>query len=349
VTGGAPVGVDPERVARYLRARLPEAQDLRVVSLNRNVGGTSRETWFAEVEWTTADGPATAAYTIRIDHPDADPQIPLAFEHAVYAALSDSGIPVPRARWHESDPEWIGRPFYVRDAIAGSTSPNRLFAPDATERRARIGRDFAEKLALVHTADWRALGLDRLMTVPESPVDSARTELRRWTDYYAEHRVEDRPVLSGLLSWLAGNAPREVDRISLVWGDVGLGNFIYRDDEVVGLIDWEYAHLGDPMKDWASAFMRGVQNLLPEEELFAHYARAGGIPVDRARIEYYTAFISAQYSILSAPLLQRIEDRDGRVDVTVPRNCVGMPYQLERDALRIVGRLSAGRPVADVR
>jgi aminoglycoside phosphotransferase (APT) family kinase protein len=340
MTGAA--GLDSAQVEAYLRARIADADGMTVESLSRNVGGTSRETWFARATWATPDGPTGGAFTLRIDHPGSEPQIPLSFEHAVYDLLGDSAIPVPRALWYEADPTWIGRPFYVREAIEGSTSPKPLFAPEASERRAAIGRQFAEKLALVHTTDWRALGLDRIMAVPASPQDAAMIELARWTDFYARRRAEARPVLSGLLSWLGDNAPTTVARTSLVWGDVGLGNFIYRDDEIVGLIDWEYAHLGDPMKDWASAFMRGVQNLLPKDELFAHYERAGGIPIDERSIDYYTAFISAQYSVLASPLLRRIEDEGGRVDVTVPRNCVGMPYQLELDALEIVDRL-AGR------
>jgi aminoglycoside phosphotransferase (APT) family kinase protein len=333
-------GLDAVRLERYLRFRMPDATDLSVVSVKRNVGGTSRETWFARTEWTQGGKPRSGAFTVRIDHPGSTPQIALAYEHDVYAALDGSDIPVPRARWYEADTAWIGRPFYIRDAIEGSTSPKPLFTSDAGERRAAIGRDFAEKLAAVHTADWRSLGLDRLMRVPDGPDDSARTELRRWTGYYAEQRIEPRPVLSGLISWLASNPPTGADRISLVWGDVGLGNFIYDDDRIVGLIDWEYAHLGDPMKDWASAFMRGIQNLLPKEELFAHYERASGIVVDERRIDYYTAFISAQYSVLASPLLRRLDEKQGRVDITVARNCVGMPYQLEMDAMTIIERMA---------
>ena len=45
----------------------------------------------------------------------------------------------------------------------------------------------------------------------------------------------------------------------------------------------EQAHLGDPMKDWASALFRGVDNLLPREELFAEWEKESGLRIDQDR------------------------------------------------------------------
>lgn len=124
----------------------------------------------------------------------------------MHAALGSSDIPVPRALWFEDDPSWIGTPFYVRESIPGSTSPKKLFAPDNTAGRRAIGRQVAELLARVHTADWRGLGLDRFMPVPDDPSRSALMQVERWRRSYDADRVEPRPVLAELLSWLRRNA-----------------------------------------------------------------------------------------------------------------------------------------------
>ena len=42
----------------------------------------------------------------------------------------------------------------------------------------------------------------------------------------------------------------------LVQGDTGPGNFLADDGVVTGLVDWEFAHVGDPMDDWAWVEMR---------------------------------------------------------------------------------------------
>ena len=38
-------------------------------------------------------------------------------------------------------------------------------------------------------------------------------------------------------------------RETLVHGDFWPGNLIWRDDELVGVVDWEEAHVGDPLCD----------------------------------------------------------------------------------------------------
>ena len=90
--------------------------------------------------------------------------------------------------------------------------------------------------------------------------------------------MEPKPVMTSLASWLKRNA-LESDRISMVWGDVGMSNFIFRDGSIVGLTGREQAHLGDPMKDWASALSRGIDNLPAEDELFSVYEEFSGIPM----------------------------------------------------------------------
>ncbi|WP_319409375.1 hypothetical protein [uncultured Desulfosarcina sp.] len=71
----------------------------------------------------------------------------------------------------------------------------------------------------------------------------------------------------------------------MVLGDVGLGSFISRGEEVVGLTDLKKAHIGDLMKDLASALYRGVDNLIPRNELFAAYEEESGLKVDQDNVE----------------------------------------------------------------
>ena len=135
------------------------------------------------------------------------------------------------------------------------------------------------------------------------------------------------------LSWLKRNAPDKVARVSLVWGDVGLGNFIMDGDRIVALTDWEQSHLGDPMKDWASALWRGVDSLLPRDEMFGIYEEASGIAIDLEAIEYYSVFIDAQYVCTSHPVIREVIDH-GLGDVTFERLGLGIPWYCLADAYR---------------
>jgi aminoglycoside phosphotransferase (APT) family kinase protein len=329
--------LDAARIGDYLSGRL-DASQLTVTSLRRNVGGMSRETWFADVEGIREGAPFTDSFTFRVDHPDgAVVPVSLEREYRTFAALTATPVPVAAALWFCDDPSVLGRaPFYVRRTVPGSASAGKLFAPGSEARRRAIGISLAQRLAAVHTLDWTAAGFDTFMRVPTTPEQCALLELEHYESAYRAADPEPMPVVEALYSWLKRNVPHDVQRTSLVWGDVGVGNFIYRGDEVVALTDWEQAHLGDPMKDWASALWRGVDSLAPREELFAAYEAASGLTVDEERIAYYSVFIDAEYVGTSFPLLS--DFRKGRVrDATFVRLGLGVPYLCMDHGLRAIG------------
>lgn len=330
-------GLDRDRVGAYLRDRLA-ADSLEVTTLKRNVGGMSRETWFVDVTGVRGGEPFTDALTIRVDHPEGS-VVPVGLdrEYRIFAALTPTTVPVAEALWYETDEELIGRaPFYVRRTVPGSASAGRLFARGNEETRRRIGLHLAERLAAVHTLDWAEAGLDAFMAVPQRPEDCALLELAHYEEAYRAADPEPMPVVEALFSWLKRNTPTEVERVSLVWGDVGVGNFIYSGDRVVALTDWEQAHLGDPMKDWASALWRGADALVSREEMFEAYEKAGGPRIDEERIEYYSVFIDAEYVCTSFPLLSEFGPHGVR-DATFARLGMGVPYLCMDHGLRTIG------------
>lgn len=329
--------LDGGRVEAYLRERMPDRAGLRLAALSRSVGGMSRETWFADVEWEDGGAAASQRLTIRLDHPEGSvvPR-PLWWEYRVLQGLYGSAVPVAEPLWYEEDERLLGRaPFYVRDNVPGDASPKHLHAPGTEERRASIGRDFARALAHVHTFDWREGGLAEFMDVPELGRDCALQTLARIRGHYERTAAEPSPVMAELFAWLERNAPTEVVRVSLIWGDVGVGNFIYADDRVVALTDWEQAHLGDPMKDIASALWRGVEGLIDRDELFAIYEETSGIPVREESIAYYTTFMNVESTCNSHAVVRAFSERTP--EITFARLGLGIPFSCQDLALRSIG------------
>jgi aminoglycoside phosphotransferase (APT) family kinase protein len=314
-------------------------RDVDLVGLKRISGGMSRETWFADVRF---DDGTTERYTVRLNHESGSvAPAPLELEFKVLDSLQRTSVPAAKPLWFEEDAELIGRaPFYVRENVAGTAAFRELFEAGAEERRARIGRQLAELLAAVHTADWKAAGFGEFMAVPETPEDCALLELRKYRAYYERNRIEPQPVVAEMLSWLARNAPTSVQRVSLVWGDVGLGNFIFDDHGITALTDWEQAHLGDPMKDWAFAIWRGADSLLPREEMFEIYESSSGLKVDTDVVDYYRPFINAMNVLTSASLIPQIVDGHFG-DITFARLAMGMPFQCLEDGYAAMRELTA--------
>ena len=328
--------IEREPLEAYLRGRLPEREGLRLTGLKRTPGGMSRQTWFVDLEWSGAEALESQRVTIRFDH-DIGSVVPnpLVHEYNVMACLYGSAVPVAEPLWFEEDAGILGRPFYVRDCVAGDASPKRIFAPGNEELRARMGRQLVELLAALHTLDWRAAGMADVTQVPTTPRDAALLELGRYRSHWHETAVEPGPALAELYTWLERNAPTTIPRVSIVWGDVGVGNFIYRDD-IVALTDWEQAHLGDPMKDIAAALWRGLEALLPKEEIYAFYEERAGYPIIQENVDYYHVFIDAQ-NVSTTGSVFRYFSGDTPPDVSFARMGLGISYRCLDLGLRAIG------------
>ncbi len=326
-SSGARHVVDPLRIEKYLAERWPQRSGLRVERVRRIVGGMSRRTHFVDVAWTSDDGsPEITTLNFRSDHAGLTVfTVPLWWEFEVLRRLHGTEIPVARPLWYEDDPQIMGfAPFYLREVVPGSAQSKPLFTPGSEQRRLELGRQVVTLLARVHTLDWAELGFGEFMSVPDSPAACATHELDHWEGFYREHAVEPRPMVHEVFGRLRQNPPSS-DRISLLWGDVGIGQFIYEDDRVTALTDFEMSRLGDPMMDWAAALTRGLDHLIPRDEAFEIYERESGIAIDLERIDYCT-LVAAASCFCWHPLLR---DLSGGVpqDAALTRLGVGLTWQ----------------------
>ena len=107
------------------------------------------------------------------------------------------------------------------------------------------------------------------------------------------------PFLRACFAWLRLHVPAVDGPPSLVQGDTGPGNFLHDGEHLTALLDFELAHLGDPMEDLAWIGTRNSQDPVPDfDALLAAYEHAGG-HVDRARIRYHFVFAELRIAILS--------------------------------------------------
>ncbi len=285
-------------IEQFLRARLPERSGLKVTGLKKHTEGFSLETYSFDVEWHENGGRRTERLVVRKEPPagllepyDLEPQ------YRVLAALADTPVVAPRVLWFESDPSFLGAPFYVMEWVEGEV-PLPILDEDGglpirdDAVRESVGRDFARILAAIHTVDWRAKELD-FLGAPRDGRDAAERAVDTWAGYIERARLGPLPMLTYALGWLRRHLPREAP-ITLVHGDYRTGNFIMRAGRIVAFLDWEMVHLGDPMEDvaWSvSRIWRGESglagHLIERERLFEWYREAGGHEVDEERVRFY--------------------------------------------------------------
>jgi hypothetical protein len=145
-----------------------------------------------------------------------------------------------------------------------------------------------------------------------SIADHVRAELDVW-EGRLDASGQAEPFLRACFAWLRANVPEVAGPPSLVQGDTGPGNFLHDDGHLTALLDFELAHLGDPMEDLAWIATRNSQEPVPDfEALLDAYVRAGGA-VDRDRIRYHVVLAELRIAVLAIERADRAPSADADV------------------------------------
>jgi len=200
-------------------------------------------------------------------------------------------------------PDAGGGAAYVMERVEGETIPPKLLRdPRLEAARASLASRCGVELARIHTIDPA-----RVPSLPRGPanVTPATHQLRIFRQLYDSY-AEPHPALELGFRWLAEREPSS-ERIGLVHGDFRCGNLIVAPDGLRAVLDWELAHVGDPMEDLGWLCVRSWRfghDALPvggfgtREALFEAYAKASGHAVDPARVRYWEAFGNLKWAVI---------------------------------------------------
>ncbi len=237
-------------------------------------------------------------------------------EAAVIAAAGEAGAPVaPVVAVHPpiesgfDGPHWPGRSWFVSGAVAGETIARRILRDD----------EFAAARELLPMQLGRALA-----GIHATPLDEIGRHLER-DDQLARYReVADElgiasPAFELAFRWLEQHRPETTTEV-LVHGDFRLGNLIIDGDGLAAVIDWELAHLGDPLEDlgwlccraWRFGSPLPVAGVGEREALWAAYAEASGREVDPEAARWWEVLATLKWGIMCG--LQANAHRTGVVD-----------------------------------
>ena len=303
--------LDQKNVATYLGEKL--SRSLTVTKLKRTFPGLSRETWLV---WTSDTTPGESGYVLRID-PPGGPICPveMQFEYQVYKTLHGTPIPVARPLWYDDSPQLTGgRPLMVRELVAGSTALPGIYdsGAEADARRQRVAFEHAEKLAALHTLDWKSYGFETFMDAPASAEHAPLHEFERICELWRQLRTDPMPLVTETLYWFRENLPGTAPRVSLCKGNSGLGEEIWKDDHIVALSDWELASLGDPTRDWALS--QGMLAMGKERTVLEHYEQLAGFQVPEENLTFWCVWeIFYTLCILNSGLRAFIDGADTRI------------------------------------
>jgi len=263
-----------EALAAYLTTRLDNARDVRVTRVFRIPGGASRETWSVDAAWIDAGGAArTQAFIVRRDPPSSLLASDRRLEFEFYRSFEGTAVPVPRAFWLETEPGALERPFTVMERIDGCEAQFQALMDSAyAPYRDALAQRMYEILGDIATTPIDGLPATAVADIP-APTDCWRRELDHWERIIDANETEPQPIMRAGIRWLRRNPPPPPPRVTVVHGDYRTGNFLYRQDRIFAILDWEMAHFGDPLEDLAWSFAKPWQ--------WAKDGKAGGV-IDRA-------------------------------------------------------------------
>lgn len=273
-----------------LRAFVERAVGGRVTSLRRTAMGSSRVTLLVDAQ----DGQGRPlSLVLRHDSGDgplSGTDIDLAHEAVVYRALADQPVRIPRLLAQAED----GCTLLVERAAGGE----EFASLEAPAEREAVALDFAAALAELHRVDPARLELPGVPR-PADATEHATLDLARWLGILRERVDGPSEVVCHAGEWLGDHAPTQMERTVLCHGDAGVGNFLHQGGRVTALLDWEFAHLGDPLDDVAWVLVRShllgghdeMRAALPE------WSRRAGLALDAGRIAWYRALVLLRMAI----------------------------------------------------
>jgi aminoglycoside phosphotransferase (APT) family kinase protein len=273
----------------------------RLLSADRMPGGARKEAWFIDI--AGVDGAVTRLF-LRYDRSDPaltkDPWT-LHREATVYLALQDGPVPVPRV---------LGvHPVYqamLSERVEGGNWFSRIADPAEQEATAQ---DFMTKLAALHGLDATRLELPAFPKVT-TVAGAVAAELDEWESVLAARGGTPDPALVFSLRWLRDHIPAYDGPPVLVQGDTGPGNFMYLGGRVTAVVDWELAHLGDPMDDIAWLSLRATQEPFTDfPTRLREYEALSGNAVDETRVRYYQVMAETKLQVMGH---RGSDDENGR-------------------------------------
>jgi len=272
---------DHVRVSDYLVGHLPELFSCDPVSFDQFPGGAANLTYRAHCR----DG--TEFVLRRAPLGDVAPGgHDMAREHQVLSRLWREFPLAPRAFHYCSDPDIMGKPFFVIERRHGNVVRKSWPAPLANDlaKQQNVADSLVNALADLHAVDPVSVDLSTL----GRPVGFIERQIAGWTRRWhaaATREVPDMEAVSELL----GQNNWQSQRVAILHNDYKLDNTMVGDDgSLVAVFDWDMATLGDPLVDVGTLLAYWAQPGDPTYRVFGGNAVAIGdvMSKDAARERY---------------------------------------------------------------
>lgn len=328
-----------QKLAHYLTDQT--GQPVTIGKMTPLAGGASRDSWAIEVQV----GDQSEKWVMRRDLPTTmnAQALTRAQEYHLMRIAYQHGVKVARMRWLCEDPTVLEFPFFLMDYVDGISIGRKVITlPELAQARAVLPDHMAQQLALIHTInpdqpEFAFLQRPRQNDPAREAIDSTYEML--------DSIGAQIPALEYALRWCDRHAPKS-DRITFLHGDFRVGNLLVDPQGLAAVIDWEFAHVGDPaeeigylcMRDWRFGNDRlQAGGLCDREQFIAAYEHYSGHPIERSRTDWWEIIGNIRWAVICLTQAERhLSGRDPSVELA---SLGRRSAEMQLEALRLIEKV----------
>ncbi len=243
-------------------------------------------------------------------------------EYRILKALKPVFKYCPEPLVYTEDPAVMGCPFYVMERINGLIIRKNLpegMVLDPTSAKI-LSENLIKVLCELHSVDYRKAGLVDF----GKPEGYVRRQVEGWIGRYRDARTPDAPDYEKIMKWLTDTMPPDTDRPCLIHNDYKYDNVVLNPQnnlEIIGILDWEMATLGDPLMDLGNSvaywiekddppnvqmirmMATNIEGMLSRRDQVALYGEIMGCPVND--FDFYYCFGLFRLAVIAQQIYYR--------------------------------------------
>ena len=272
-------------------------------------------------------------------------------EYRVLSGVKKAYPHVPDVLLYTDDESIIGSEFYITARVVGNLVL-REFPPEwgfSAEDCRKFCLRFLDRLIELHQVDYRAIGLESL----GKPEGYATRQILGWNKRYVNALTADAPHCEVVRNWLEERIPSE-SGACIIHGDFRIDNLLVDPDDpfnIVAVLDWEMATLGDPLMDLGNSMAYWIQaddapgllnlrkqpsnaeGMLTRDEMVEYYAERTGAEI--GDFDFYLVYGAFRLAVILQQIYYRFyhgQTKDERFAVMIQS-----VRELEKRCLEIIG------------
>ncbi|MBA6413778.1 phosphotransferase family protein [Parahaliea sp. F7430] len=304
--------------------------DAKISQFSTPISGVVNETYVHSVNFSKNNSTITQDAVLRMQPATSETPIPNVdvLEQAFVLRQLEQfeELLTPKVLAVESDPSFLGRPFYLMEKMAGEAIFDEETVTSDPKRLRYLYEQAIAMLARIHAIDWQNTELKSLYFATQTK-SSLQVQLEQYRAHLDEASTEKSyPMFEQAYDYLINNIPEQSEAV-LNWGDARVGNLLYDGDQLSAVLDWEIAAIAAREVDvgWFIYFERFLRNNAAKErlgapsddEIVALYQQYSGVKL--SNLDYYQRWAAFRLSVMRLraglfDIKNGIEEPDSKVE-----------------------------------